>query len=335
MEKDSCIMVSNKDKYRCLCENEESICIFSKAYWMDAVCGEDNWDVLLTEQDGKIVGALVYYFIRSGKKLLICQPPFTQSNGVWMKYPSNQKYEKRLSYEKKIMNELIEQLEQKPLISYKQCFNVSITNWLPFYWKGYHQTTNYSYRIMDISDVEVVMQDFSSAKRKNIRRAQKENIKVKFDLSAQEFYAHHKEMLKLEGKTISYSYELFQRIYKASYANDSGRVLYTTDEMNQMQAALFVVWDEHCAFELISIIYPQFRNSGALTLLTLEAIKMLSGRVKAFDMEGSMIEQVENSFRQFGTRQLPYFVISKQFVSDTQVFLDKVIRRIGRLITGD
>lgn len=327
MEKD-CRISSKQQQYRELCKKEESICVFSKPYWMDAVCGEENWDVLTVEQGGEIVGTLVYYFIQRGKRKLICQPPFTQSNGVWIKYPANQKYEKKLSYEKKIMGELIDQLEQLPLLSYKQCFNVNVTNWLPFYWKGYKQTTYYSYRIMDISDVDKVEKDFSSAKRKNIRRAIKENIQVKYDLPAEEFYNHHKRMLEMEGKTISYSYDLFKRIYDTSYEHQSGRVLYAVDDKNNMQAALFVIWDQISAYELISIIYPQFRNSGCLTLLTWEAIKNLSDTVSQFDMEGSMIEPVENSFRQLGTRQMPYFLISKEFVSRPRIIADKIIRRI-------
>ncbi len=334
MEENKNLIMSNKEKYRKLCDMESTICIFSKAYWMDAVCGNEQWDVLLAEQEGEIVGALVYYFIESGKRITICQPPFTQSNGIWIKYPINQKYEKKLSYEKKIMNDLIEQLENLPVMSYMQCFNTEITNWLPFYWKGYTQTTYYSYRIMDISDMEAVEKSFSAAKRKNIRRAIKENIEVKYDLPAEDFYLHHKRMLELEGKKISYSYDLFKRMYDTCYNNDAGFVLYAEDEQKNLQAALFIIYDAVNSYQLISINYPESRNNGTLTLLTYEAIKKMSGRIQGFDMEGSMIESVENSFRQFGTLQLPYFVISKEFVSKPQLILDKGIRRIKRMLKG-
>ena len=44
--------MTKKEKYQELCKYEKSIPIFSKDWWMDAVCGEDNWDVLLVEGGG-------------------------------------------------------------------------------------------------------------------------------------------------------------------------------------------------------------------------------------------------------------------------------------------
>ena len=45
--------MSNKDKYRLLCNTEKNIPIFSHDWWLDTVCGEKKWDVLLIEQKGK------------------------------------------------------------------------------------------------------------------------------------------------------------------------------------------------------------------------------------------------------------------------------------------
>jgi hypothetical protein len=42
-----------------------------------------------------------------------------------------------------------------------------------------------------------------------------------------------------------------------------------------------------------------------------EAIKAVSEKTKVFDFEGSMDKGTENSFRQFGTVQTPYFRIFK------------------------
>jgi hypothetical protein len=53
-------------------------------------------------------------------------------------------------------------------------------------------------------------------------------------------------------------------------------------------------------------------NSGASTLLICEAIKLSqANKLQKFDFEGSMIEGVANSFKQFGAIQTPYFRITK------------------------
>lgn len=319
--------VSNIEKYRKICEKEK-VCIFLKPFWMDAVCGEGNWDVIIDEKEGCVRGVLVYAYQKIAGKIRIIQPVFTQSSGIWIFYPENQKYERGLAFEREVMAELIEKLEREPLITYQQCFNIKVKNWLPFFWKGYKQTTYYSYRIMDISDPECVLQKFSSAKRRNVKHAQKIGVKVEEGWSAREFYLLHKTNLKCAGDKISYSYEQFEKIYKATMEEGAGKILCARDIDGVIKAALFCVWDEECAFNLIYTIAPEFRNSGAITLLIYEMIRRLSDRVKSFDMEGSMIENVEKSYSQFGTVQLPYFKIDKTFVNPVVLVLYKILNKI-------
>lgn len=311
--------MNKKSVYRDLCCYEKSIPIFSRDWWMDAVCGEENWDVILVEKSGQIVASLPYYFIKKGEKIKICQPMLTQTNGIWIRYPQNQKYSTRLSYEKKIIGEIVDQLERLPIINYNQNFKYNFTNWLPFYWRGFKQTTRYSYIVNDLTNVEKVFENFDHAKRQNIRKAEK-IVKIKYDLECDKFYENHKMTLKEQGEIISYPYELFNKIYNECYERNQGKVFYAVDELNNIHAALFIIWDENSAYDLISTISPQFRYSGAANLLVYEAIKYTSKYTKIFDFEGSMIESVENSFRQFGTEQKQYFNISKEYKKRSLVY---------------
>lgn len=117
--------------------------------------------------------------------------------------------------------------------------------------------------------------------------------------------------LALQKSEISYSFEIFRRIYDSAYERNSGMTIAAYDCDHNLHAALFIVWDSNSAYDLISTIDPRFRNSGAASLLIKEALVILSGKTKVFDFEGSMIESVERSFRQFGAEQTPYFSISK------------------------
>jgi hypothetical protein len=117
--------------------------------------------------------------------------------------------------------------------------------------------------------------------------------------------------LKKQNQKISYSFDLFENIYNSVYAHDSGKVFYAIDDENNLHAALLIIWDDIQAYDLISTIDPDFRNSGAVSLLIREVIGYVSTKTTRFDFEGSMIENVENSFRQFGTIQKSYFNIKK------------------------
>ncbi|MDR2968259.1 MAG: GNAT family N-acetyltransferase, partial [Tannerellaceae bacterium] len=81
-----------KHKYRALCLEEKSIPLFSRDWWLDAVCGEDKWDVLWLEDKGRVQAALPLYIPHKG---IVSMPPFTQTMGPWfapvaddMKYTS-------------------------------------------------------------------------------------------------------------------------------------------------------------------------------------------------------------------------------------------------------
>ena len=299
----------DKQKYREFCKKEKSLPIFSKDWWLDAVCGEDNWSVVLIENDnGEIIASLPYYKEKEYGFNTIKMPEFTQNFRLLIKYPKGQKYGKRLSYEEKIITEIIERLPKYDRFNLN--FYYSLTNWLPFYWKGFKQTTRYTYVIEDLSDLNKVFNSFSRSKRENIRRAE-EIVKVFTDLPAKDFYENHRLTLKKQNNEISYSFSIFENIYNNVYMHDSGKVFYAIDGKNNLHAALLIIWDDIQAYGLINTIDPDYRNSGAAALVTKEVIKYISTRTKKFDFEGSMIKGVENSYRQFGTIQKSFFNISK------------------------
>ena len=60
------IVNSNKIKYAKFISNFDDVSIFSQPWWLDAVCGEDNWNVILVERDGIPVGSLPYFIKKSG-----------------------------------------------------------------------------------------------------------------------------------------------------------------------------------------------------------------------------------------------------------------------------
>lgn len=297
-----------KDKYRQFCCHDLGIPVFSKDWWLDCVCGKDNWDVVLVEKNEKIVASMPFF--KSSRFIFktISMPDLTQTMGPYIKYLGGQKYESRLGYEKEIMTQLLSALPS--VDSFSQSFHYKIENWLPFYWAGYSQTTRYTYVLDSIDDIDAVFSNFSHAKRKNIRRA-KEIVNVSYDLEPEAFYENHRKTLLKQGSKISYSKDLFLAMYSKCYDKNCGKIIAAFDKDRNMHAALFVVWDSESAYNLISTIDPDFRNSGSASLLVFEAIKFVQDKVQKFDFEGSMMEGVENSFRQFGAKQKPYHLISK------------------------
>ena len=303
--------LNNKEKYSQFCATQPQIPLFMQAWWLDAVCVEGkNWDVLLCEENGKIIAAMPYLLIKKYGFKIVTQPQLTQYNGIWIDYPEEINLYKRYSFEKKVMDNLIEQLENLKCSFYTQNFHFSFTNWQPFYWRGFRQSTRYTYQIKDLSDLEKCFDNFSYAKQKHIKK-ENDDLKIDFSLSANEFYDFHKECLKQKNAAIEYSQKLFLSIYNESIRRKQGKIIALKDKNKNLHSALFFVWDKNAAYALISAINPQFKSDGASTKMFWEAVKFVSNKTKVFDFEGSMIKGVAQSFQQFGAEQVPYFNISK------------------------
>ena len=312
--------MTSKEQYIIFCKKEPTIPVFQTYWWLDAAVGQSNWDVALAFHEDSIIGAMPYFIKRKMGVKIITMPRFISMMGIWIYYPPNQKYIDKLHYEQKISTDLINQL---PSFDYfNQSFYPTYTNWLPFFWKGFKQTTRYTYSLSNLSDCETLFEKFAHSKRKNILRSEK-ILTIKEDLSIEDFYNLHSKSLIKEGKKIDYPLSLLQNLYNAAIANNGGKILYAVDEKKSIHAALFTVWNTESSFNIINPIDTEHRQSGASSLLIKHMISYVKNKTKTFDFEGSMNEQIAESFRRFGAIQKPYFVIYK-----ASTFIGKIYRLI-------
>ena len=65
--------MTNKELYRQLCETEGSrIPLFQQYWWMETVCEGKEWDVLLSQKESRIEGALPYLIgYRMGLRFIV------------------------------------------------------------------------------------------------------------------------------------------------------------------------------------------------------------------------------------------------------------------------
>lgn len=303
--------MTNKERYALLCQQEKSICVYDQPWWLDAVCGADNWDVLLYEKREKIVASLPYFIKKKYGIAYVTQPLFTQHCGIWIKYPDQCTETKKISFEKEVLNCFIDELEKLPIQYFQQQISPNLKNWLPFYWRGYHQNTNYTYRISDIKSEEIILGNCGKNKRRSIKKAKELDLHFHLDMAAEEFYSFHKTNLQKRNITISYSLELFQKMYDAAYQHGQGKTAYLADDNGKVYCALFNIWDHSWGYDLIGTLAPEYYGTGAMDLLELLMMDYLSDYTQGYDFEGSMIESIEESYRNFGGEQTPYFRLNK------------------------
>ncbi len=298
-----------KERYIEFCQVESQIPIFSQPWWLDIVCGSENWEVILVEKGGQIVASFPYYMYTGTLGMHhITLPVLTQKLGPYIKYPKGQKPVSKLSYEKEILEEIIDKLPEYD--SFNISFDYKYTNWLPFYWKGFRQSTRYTYVVNDISDAQTVFNNFHGNKRTDIRKAEK-YVEVRYDLSGEEFLEYYVNSLKKQGKTLAYSVTVLLNLCQAAYDHNHGRIIYAIDDKGNIHSAILYVWDAKAVYSLVTAFDPEFRTFASSSLLFYQIMKDFSFSGLVFDFEGSMIENIESSYNKFGTIQTPYFRIYK------------------------
>jgi hypothetical protein len=236
-------------------------------------------------------------------------PKLTQNAGIRIKYPDNQKEEARLVYEKELIYKLVDKLPLLPL--FRQNFHYSFTNWQPLCWKGFNQTTCYTYVIDDLSNLEIVFEAFSKTAKKNIKKAEK-LVQVYSNDSIEDFCAINKKVFARQGLKYPYQLDFLKRLDNACSKNNSRKILFAKDETGKIYSAVYIVWDSESAYLLMSGSETELRSYNCKTLLVWEAIKFAASVTKRFDFEGSMIERIAEYNRQFGAVPKQYFYIFKE-----------------------
>jgi hypothetical protein len=310
--------------YRDFCMSGKSVRIFCLDWWLDAVAPK-SWDVVLVEKNKRIAGAMPYALDKLFGQTIIKQPPLTQFLGPWLESCKGRK-QKCLENEKNLLLKLIEKLP--PVASFEQKWHWSMTNWLPFFWRGYSQTTRYTYRLHNLNDLDSIWSGFSSNIRSDIRKAENRfYVRLRENPTMDAFLDLVELTFARQKKSLPYPRSIAHRIEQACHSRSRSKIFIAEDEKGRPHAGCFLVWDEESAYYLIGGGDPELRNSGATSYTIWQAIKFSAGVSRSFDFEGSMIEPVEKFFRAFGTTQTPYFAVSK--VNSRTIFAAKAIRNFA------
>ncbi|MCI8280178.1 MAG: GNAT family N-acetyltransferase [Lachnospiraceae bacterium] len=310
-ERKTGISVDNKEKYEIFCQ-KTYVPIYSKPWWLDAVCGKDNWDVWLYEKEEEIFAAMPYYMERRGEYRYITKALLTQNNGIIFNYPEGAKNIARQKFEEKVIDAACEFIEGIKLDVYEQQYHYGFDNWLPFYWNKYEAITRYTYVLEDLKDLEAVWLNISSKYRRGIKKGMKNGVFHR-GLDYKIFYQEHEKVFLKQGLECPFSFKQWERIYTACREHGAGEILYANDKEGNIASVLFLIWDEQSVYHLLGGNIPEFQRLETYDALVWEGIKFASQKGLKYDFEGSMIKRISKSFREFGGNPMPYFRIRKVF----------------------
>lgn len=297
-----------KSRYKAICRDHPEIVVFMKDWWLDTVVGEQGWDVLILEGNGQLKAVWPLAFMRKGNREIVFQPSLTQTGGIYYFSSASQKENSRISFEHEAGGKLIDMLGEKyPGIPISQCFHSRFRNWLPFYWRGFSQSTYYTYRISAEREQKEIWESMSSKLRNEIRGAEK-RLTVKRGEDWESLYSMFAKTYERRERKPPIKPEFVRSLVESSFANDAGRI-YAAYDGDKLCSSVFIVNDLKDSFYLLGGTDYSIGNVNANGLLLWNAIKDSNAEKRSFDFEGSMNEGIEHFFRSFGSEQIPYFRI--------------------------
>ncbi len=304
--------MDRKAKYIEFCE-KQSVPLHGQPWWLDVVCGgREHWDVALAFDAGEnLTGALPFYFTKKLGLRIIKMPPLMDYNALIINLENQQRTKRygQYAFEQRVMSELVAQLPRTAF--FYQQFYPELENWLPFYWAGYRQTTTYTYRLEDLSDLNVIWDHFKSSVRTNIRNAER-RVRVETSEEVETFYKIYSRSLERREVQVPVNFDLLEKMDRVLKNRQRRKIYIARDvEGHSLQAGLYVAWDAQTAYFLLWGIIPDKKQSHAIQLLFWQAIQDFSGQVEKIDFCGSIIPSMERMIRSFGGTRRPCFCIYK------------------------
>ena len=318
--------MTNKEQYLSFCI-EEQLPLLMQSWWLDAVCGPDNWDLALSfDKEGKVNGVLPFYIRRKYGLSRITMPPLTDYLGPWLKFPEEDKLKKvsRYNIETNILSGLIEQLPDVDF--FYQTFFPEVESALPFLWQGFKTGIYYTYRLNAPLDTKNVFENFKYTVRTEIRKAEKKvNVENSGDLAS--FYKIHSKSFERKGTRPPLEYADLENIDEGIKQKAGREILLARDIADEsIHAGLYTVKDDSTVYILLTGIDPVLKSSGAMYLLYWEVIQSAAERGLSVDFCGSILPGVEPSIRSLGGDRMPYLCMTKtrnRFLGMISILLGK------------
>jgi hypothetical protein len=279
--------------------------IFCRSWWLNAISGDVR---LLGYFGGQhlIAGIPLYFEKRLGFDLCI-MPPLTQTWGVVME-PLVGRQVSKASRELEILRALASRLSEQSI--FFQAFHPSLRNWLPLHWRGFKETTRFTYVLDDLTCMDTIWQGMRHQMRTEIRKARRLGVTVT-TCDIETVFRAGQKLYSRRGVRQPFTLDYLCRIYEAARRNNAAECFAAQDRVGTIHAANLLVWDSQKAYYLAGARGPESFTTGAQALLIWHMIRFAALRTRVFDFEGSVLVGVERFFRGFGAKRIPYSLVMK------------------------
>ncbi len=285
--------------------------IFHEEWWLE-ITARKKWNKVSCETKHGTVCLVYAYRRKILNKVDIYLPPLTPYMGVYFDFDNEIDEITKFKLLDEALPVLIGKLPR--YFRFKTNFLPAFDWWSPLYWEGFKQHTRYTSILNNISDHDAIWSGFNNNAKRNVKRAKKSiNVRKNYDVDT--LYRLFEKTMHNQNRKPGYPKSILSKLCAEIEKRQCGIILTGEDEKGAAHCSLLLVWDSACAYYLVGGTDPELRESGAMSLTMLAAIKEASIHVELFDFEGSMQKGIDRFIRGFGALPVPYYNISDGFLS--------------------
>ncbi|MBQ2540950.1 MAG: GNAT family N-acetyltransferase [Paludibacteraceae bacterium] len=300
--------MTNKERYAQWAAEVGNVPLMMQPWWMDAVCAGKQWDVLLVEDDkGEILGAMPYLLRKRIGQKYIVMPQQTTFGGIWVA-PSITDNRWEIA---QVCQSIDKQLRALKLSYYYQQYPIGSLPAEAMRGMRFRIREHIAYRIDFLADIDQIIASFSKNKRRQLQKAA--SLTSDRQLNVEDFYKFHAHCQEEQHKKISYTREFLLVLERKARRLEQCDILAVRNLEGEVYAAAFLVWDRTTMYFFIPCADPAYKDSGAFTLLVLEAIKLAHQKKLAFDFSGLADTNTLRQYSQFGTTPAKFYSAERSY----------------------
>lgn len=290
-------------------DSPELIPLFHQPWWLDLSSPHESWSAITAVVDNSIVA----YMIIQSRQLFGFRAAMQPKEGFFAGpfFPDGDDSPNlKEDVKRRIIEGFAAAIEKYKF--YKQYWHYSVRDWTPFYWRGYKQTTRYTYQLRNRGDLKGAFAGFSSNIRRLIRKAtESEQIFLDDSVGVSEFLALNRVTYSRKGEIYPHDDKILQSLFVAGLDKKVLKIVGVRNQGGQLVAANVYGVDSLSVYYLQGASTDWGRQSGAVALCFWEGIKLSESLGVVFDFEGSMLRGVEKYVRSFGAEQVEYYSVSR------------------------
>lgn len=155
-----------------------------------------------------------------------------------------------------------------------------------------------------IQTYPVLYKKYSNSNRKNIKKAEKNNVKIIQGISLHSFLNLKEQTAEEQNEP--FDIQLLRKLISASLYRKRGELIGAYDQNNGLCAALFLVHDAKKTYLISSAANAIGKQNSAAFLLIDNIIQKYAEKNRMLDFEGSMIPGVAARNNGFGAKTITY-----------------------------